>query len=409
MKIAFANILYSKKHLSGGLGTHISTLAAELARRGHEVTILTSGEGSPYVENWARVVPLGQIETFSNRPVLGALYLFRRIGYMIRMTRYVLAHEFDIVETADGGFEQLLLAALRRRKCSLVTKLHGNFRLIYPGRALLGYLAGKAERFVVRRSDAVYASTGEYASAVAGYCGIAREGIRIIPYAIDVEAIARLKSLNLAEEYPAIAGKKLVFLSAGSSPMRKGADIFLETASCCERDDVLFVLSCNDRAFLARVAIPGNVLVVTELNQCQFYNWLRVSDVVVFPSSGESFCIAAHEAMLFGKPVVVSKSVPLEGIAREYPHCRVLPALQPALLAEAIFRFLDREPRVCGVQDESWDEFSQRFASRYGVPAVVDQTEQFYRELRNATVEHWPAGVRSKHEKGAAEPALTRK
>jgi len=381
MKIAFANILYSKKHQSGGLGTHISTLSAELARRGHHVTILTSGEGPPYVENKVRIVPLGRIDTFSHPfQALSLVYLFRRMAYMVRMTRYVVEHEFDIVETADGGFEQAFLAAFTSRRCSLVTKLHGNFRLIYSEHPWFGYLAEKAERFAVRKSDGVYASTAEYAAAIANICDIPLQHIRIIPYAIDVDSIDRLKPIDLVEQYPAIAGKKLAFLSVGSSPLRKGALLFLEAASRSERDDLHFVLSCNDRRFLKDARIPPNVLVVKDLDQCRFYNWLRLSDVVVFPSSGETFCIAAHEAMLFGKAIVVSKHIPLEGIDLAYPKCAILPSLQSSLLAQAIFQFMDEKRRCPDVEED----FHQRFVLRYRIGAVADQTEQFYRWLQNS-------------------------
>jgi glycosyltransferase involved in cell wall biosynthesis len=381
MKIAFANILYSKKHQRGGLGTHISTLSRELTRRGHDVTILTSGEGLPYFENEVRIVPLGRMDTFSHSlQVLSLPYLFRRLTYMISMTRYVVAHEFDIVEMADGGFEQLFLAAFSRRRCSLVTKLHGNFRLIYSGHPWIGYLAEKAERFAVRKSDGVYASTVEYAAAVARVCDISLKDIRIIPYAIDVACIDHLKSFNLLEQYPEITGKKLIFLSVGSSPLRKGALLFLEVASHSKRDDLHFVLSCNDRQFLKNVRIPPNVLVVTELDQCQFHNWLRFADVVVFPSAGESFCIAAHEAMLLGKAIVVSKCIPLEGIDLAHPNCIVLPSLQSSSLAQAISHFVDGKDQYRAIEGE----FRRQFVQRYGISTVADQTEQFYLWLRSS-------------------------
>jgi glycosyltransferase involved in cell wall biosynthesis len=382
MKIAFANILYSKRHQRGGLGTHIATLSAELARRGHDVTILTSGEGEPYVESRVRILPLGRIDAFSHAlQVLNPVYLFRRLAYMIRMTRYVVARDFDIVETADGGFEQLFLAAFLRRKFSLVTKLHGNFRLIYSRDGLLAYLAGKAERFAVRRSDGVYASTVQYAGLISHAYGIPLEKIKIIPYAIETKSAGLLKTApDFIERHPSLRGKRLIFLSVGASPFRKGAPLFLETAARCKRDDVRFVLSCNDRRFLEEAQIPANVHLLADLDQSQFYSWLQASDVVVFPSSGESFCIAVHEAMLFRKAIVVSKEIPLDGIDLEYPKCAVLPSLQSSLLEQAIFDFVDGKAQSFMVEDE----FYERFNLCYGIGTVGDQTEQFYRGLRSS-------------------------
>jgi glycosyltransferase involved in cell wall biosynthesis len=379
LKIAFANILYSKKQERGGLGTHIAMLSSELARRGHEVTVLTSGEGQPYVENRVRIVPLGRIDAFSRSlQVLHPAYLFRRFAYMLRMTRYVLAGDFDIVETADGGFEQLFLAGFFRRAFSLVTKLHGNFRLIYSQRGLLAYLAGKAERFAVRRSDGIYASTIQYAESISHAYGIPLVRIKIIPYAIETQSAELLNPPDPIAQYPSLRGKRIVFLSVGSSPMRKGAPLFLETAARCERDQVRFVLSCNDQPFLERARIPENVLVVGDLDQSQFYGWLRASDVVVFPSSGESFCIAVHEAMLFGKAIVVSKQIPLEGLDLEYPKCAVLENVQADVLERAIFYFLDARAESFAGENK----FYERFALRYGIKTVVDQTEEFYQSMR---------------------------
>jgi glycosyltransferase involved in cell wall biosynthesis len=291
------------------------------------------------------------------------------------MTRYVLKSGFDIVEAAEGGFEQLFLVLIR--KSLTITKLHGNFRHIYSSTTSLGRIMEKLEAFAARRSDGIYTSSLAYARSISNEYKIPLERIKIIPYGIDLSGLDNFETQDLRQRYPTIANKKVIFLTVGSSPERKGARIFVEAAKRVEESQLMFVLSCSDPRFFEAPELPQNLLILPNLERAEFYNWLAQSDVIVFPSQFESFSIAVREAMLFGKAIVVSPQIPFEGVDTEYPRHYILPAIEPALLANAVLEITNGGSNFPAVGPE----FHSRLKNNYDIRRVAQATLDFYKEV----------------------------
>lgn len=374
MKICFINILYSKLSERGGLGAHIQDLSRALARRGHDVTVFTSGSEGVCEDRGVKIVSLGKVSRYS-RPIqlLNPVVLLQRLRYMIRVTRYALKANFNVIEVADGGLEQLFVVFLK--PCPIITKLHGNFRYIYARRGLLTRAVEMLEASVVRRSDGVYTSSDAYASVIAADYRIPRSNIEIIPYGIDITDVDGDRDLLFERQYSNATNKKIVFLTVGSSARRKGAEVFLEVARTSTRDDLLFVLSCSDLAFLSQMKVPGNVLILPNLDRNEFYEWLSRSTVVVFPSHFESFSIAVREAMFFGKPIIASVNIPVEGLDEEYPRLLKLSMIEPTALSAAIWNATSRcLPEVDAA-------FMSRLKNKYDINKVAETTEAYYQKI----------------------------
>jgi glycosyltransferase involved in cell wall biosynthesis len=375
MKIAFFNLLYFHREQRGGLGSHIGTVSRALARRGHDVTILTSGPPAELREDGVRVVRLGPVEPFRDaRQLANPAFVLRRLVYLTRLTRRVLDEGFDVVEAADGGFEQLLL--LRRRPGALVTKLHGNFRQIHSGSGALARLMNAIERRAVRGGDAVYASSVAQAERATRDWSLPRERIAVIPCGIDLGALDPVPRAELDRRYPALRGRRLVVASVGNSPGRKGARIFLRAARLAPGDDVAHVLVCAEPDLLAGTEPPAGVVLLPVLDRPFFHGLLAAAEAVVFPSHFETFSIATHEAMLLGRTVVVSRAIPLEGAARAYPRAIDLPALEPEPLAAAIRQALTA-PRPAPDL-----EIQGRLEREFGIDGVADATLDLYRRAQ---------------------------
>lgn len=375
MRICFANILFSKKDERGGLGSYLADLSVELANRGHQVTVITSGPKTQYTDSGVRVIQLGEVRKFY-RPwqLLNPIYLFQRLVYMARLARYVLRSEFDVVEVAEAGFEPLFLVGFR--KSPLITRMHGNFRYIY-GHQRLTFLMDQLERWMVRHSDGLSAPSLSYAATIAHEYNIPRERIKIIPYGIRMRPLLNLQKVDVAADHPQMNNKKIVLLSVGSSPHRKGATVLIEAAARLTQEPLLCLLLCSDQQFLDSVRVPDNVLVLGNVERAYFYSLLSASDVVVFPSTFESFSIATREAMLLNKIIVVSRHVPLDDVARDYPRAVVLPTLDPVELADTLRALIHDQMRFPDV-DREWH---QRLIAEYDLSRIADLTIDFYQQV----------------------------
>jgi glycosyltransferase involved in cell wall biosynthesis len=376
VKIGFLNILYSKPAERGGLGAHIVTLSRELARRGHAVTVITSGNQPPSIEHGVTILPVGPVERYEGASQLvRPSYVRRRLAYMWRAAQAIRNVEFDLVEVADGGVEHLFLLA--KRSCPLVMKLHGSFQDIHQPPHGLSSAMLALEGYALRHSDAIYTSSEQYASTVAQAYRMPRERIRVIPYGIDLRDLDVEPRQRAVDRFPALAGKRIVLLSVGSSVVRKGGPIFVEMARRYQDPSVRFVLLCSDVEAVQRLAPPANVLVINTLDKADFYGLLAASDVAVFPSEFESFSIATYEAMLLGRTVVVSRSVPLEGPARAYPRRLTLDCLDADCLGDAVRQVLAGEAGLCALQPEQLTELRRA----YSIEAVAEQTLSYYEEI----------------------------
>jgi len=379
LKIGFFNLLYSHRELRGGLGSHIDDLSRALVRRGHDVTVLTSGPPDESLEDGVRVVRLGRVEPYrSPRQLARPAFVLQRLRYLRRLERYVGRAGFDVVEAADGGFEQLPL--LRRRHGALVTKLHGNFRQMHARSGPLAHLVAALERRCVRASDEIYSSAAGPADQAARDYRLPRERFAVIPCGVDLGALRLASRAEFERHHPDLAGRRLVVTSVGSSPGRKGARLFLRTARLCAREGVAFVLVGSTGA-LGEVERGPGVFVLPTLEKRFFHGLLAGADAVVFASQFETFSIATHEAMLLGRTVIASRWIPLEGEARDYPRLIDIARLDAECLSAAVRQALDVAPPP---PDETT---RRRLEAAYGIDHVAEATLALYRQasaVRNA-------------------------
>jgi 1,4-alpha-glucan branching enzyme len=374
VKLCFCNVLYSKKNDRGGLGSHIQDLSQELAKSGHHVTILTSGEKKEYFEERVKIVQLAKVARYSSPwQFLDPFYWLQRFYYMWKLSTYVRRNRFDLVEAAEGGAEQLFLIFLR--SCPVITKMHGNFRHIY-NHNFLARLIEFLEWLVISRSDGVYTSSLAYAKTMALEYKIPLETVRIIPYGIRIKDLYDQKN-NEDNSIAENSNCKTVLLSVGSSPIRKGATLFLEAASELANQKIQFLLASSHDRIQLPMQIPGNVTSIGNLERKQFYSVLSKADIVVFPSQFESFGISTYEAMLLGKIIIISKNVPLEGSARFYERCVVLENLTGKALANTIEDIFGEKIRIPTVNTGTLE----RMREEYDISNIAASTLAYYQHV----------------------------
>jgi glycogen(starch) synthase len=359
---------------AGGIGTHSATVAPALARRGHDVCVLT--RGSPGVEerDGVRIERLDH-RWLPSRPAEHLLSL-RTIAAAARRFRP------DIVQAAEWEAEAWWLA--RFGPTPVVTRLATPTYLLEelnrPPSDNRARLVRALERDQARRSAAVYAPTRAILERVGGDWGLDPAKLERIPNPVSIEEIVRA---GTGEPPFALPHRFIVFL--GRIERRKGVE---ELAAALPR-----VLAANpgmhalligpdpgteggalsERLRSSVEPVAERVRFVGELPREQALAVVSRAELAVFPSLWESFGYVALEAMALGVPVVASRA---GGLAELIDDGRTGWLVAPGdadELAEALVGRLAADSGSGRVAEAAKAE-----ARRYDVEAVADVLLELY-------------------------------
>lgn len=302
MKIGFLNMLASAELAPTGVRTAILELARGLQKRGHEVTVLTSGTPTTYLDQGVTVVQLGKLSPFASwSDLLNPWYVYSRLRYLVRARRFVRRAGLDLLEVSEAGAEQLLFQ--HRRPCPIVVRLHGNVSYTIA-RTLGSRLLESVEGLLARQADAISSPSRGYAKMIARDYRIDPERIRILPHGIDSAALLALSEGHESLRERLGLGDRKVVLFAGALSDRKGAQVLREVALAMrERDDVVFVLA-GDGGKNERLEFPSNVVTTGQIERAELCQLYRQASVFLMPSRFDNFSMSIAEALVFGLPVV---------------------------------------------------------------------------------------------------------
>ncbi len=276
----------------GGAEENTALMARELARRGHQV-LLISPEG-PYTE---RFDALEGVRT-ARAPLRGPLEPARAA-----LAQILHADAPDLVHSHMLRADVLLARQGRRTTYLRCTSLHNMFdreipsrlrRLVYRGLAIWSY----------RRFDAIL-PVSEYVRRYAqAYLRVKDQKVRVVPNGIDATSFRHRAADDHA--VPKTDGK--VVLSVGRLDRNKGQELLLQAMARSRRRDVeVWLVGKGPReAMLRQLALQLPVPV-------RFLGWrddvpalMARADVVVQASRWEALANTVLEALALGRPVVAT-------------------------------------------------------------------------------------------------------
>jgi glycosyltransferase involved in cell wall biosynthesis len=287
---------------TGGIGRHVRALAGFLTDAG--VAVTTVGPA----ETVQRFAPPGQVE-----PGLG-----------VRRVRRVSA-QADVVHAHGVRAGLVAAVALLGRRTPLVVTWHNLVGL--GGRA-----GGRAQAFVARRaavSLCVSPDLVEHVTALGGRARLAPVG-----------ATPRVPSGRPMREVRAALGlrpEERLVLAVARLNRQKGLDVLQDAAAHLPESAVVAV--AGEGPERARLGPPLRLLGARE----DVADLLAAADVVVLPSRWEGSPLAAHEALLAGRPLVATAvgGVPALVGDADPPPAVLVPPEDPAALATAISGLLE--------------------------------------------------------------------
>jgi glycosyltransferase involved in cell wall biosynthesis len=323
----------------GGPASHAPEVAAYLQARGHAVDVVTTAWAPPEqrafrVSAVPRALPPGV------RHVRGAALVHRR------------AREADVVYTT-GMFGRSLAGAAAARK-PYVVKLTADPAFERARRR--GIVAGDVDEFQTRRLDLRIAALrlardvelryaahvfcpSEYLCRLALSWGVPAARVEVLP-----NPYPPLPELPPREDLRASLGMNgctLVF--AGRLSAQKSLGVALRALASVDGITLLVAGDGDQREPLEREArelrVSGRVRFLGSQPRERVLELFHAADAAVLSSSWENFPHSVVEALAVGTPVLATRVGGVTEVVRDGENGLLVPAGDPAALADAIGRF----------------------------------------------------------------------
>jgi glycogen synthase len=335
---------------TGGIGSQYAMLAPELARLGHDVTVVTV---SPDVSRrderdgvHFELVATPRIRTL--RPLVWGQRNHRALG-RLGSPELVLACEYGA-----GAWRY----AHGPHPAPLVTHLHSStIQIARSSQWLLRQrllpivvLQRNLERTQARRSDAIVAPTRsilDWSRRLWGLRGIPAD---IVPNTVDVARVRALQDGEPPDDFPA-GGPVIAYF--GRLEARKGVHVLVQAMQdvWARTPDAQLVLLGADnpwrggsmKAHLLELVGPSEqrLHLLGAQPPERLFPALASADVVALPSLWENFATAALEAMALGSTLVVTSGTGFDEFIRPDRDALMVPRGDALALSSALLRVLD--------------------------------------------------------------------
>ena len=341
--------------LRGGVEEALDGCASGLAKRGHDVTLLTSAprDGDARDEDGVRVIRVKRRGMLFRTPIAP---LARRVPA-----------DADVVHVPATypGVSDIIPLLARRRKQATVLDYHfdvaGTSAAMRAGAAAHLATMGSAMRAATR----VACKSLDYARASPFLRGVDPARLDWVPNGVDC---SEFRADRLRGEHIACVGRLVPY---------KGVDVLLRAMPEVHAMTGARLLVAGDgpEAARLRAMAPECVDMLGRVSRERLRDIMETARVVVLPSANrqEAFGICLLEAMAAGAPVVASD---LPGV-REVARTAGLTARagDPAALARAIIETW-KDPRAFG----SPADIRARVERRYDWSRILPRLEQCYQE-----------------------------
>lgn len=362
----------------GGVESHVESVSAELAKRGHQVVVVTSRlVGTAALEERhgyriRRIPMMGNLFTTPITPGIGA-------GLAEERPDLVHAHSPPPLSSwfAARWSDKMGVPFVLTYHCDLEIPVPGGGLVVETYRRTLG-------RGTVRRADAIVATTDTYAQTSRALWH--RSDVNVVPNAVDPDRFTPAGDERAIREKHGL-GQRKVALFVGRLTHHKGIEEFVRSAQWTGRDVVHVVVGDGPRRAaleaMARQVAPGRVVWAGRVSAEDLPSYYRTCDVGVLPSTSrlEAFGIAALECMSSGRPVVVSDMPGVTEVIEPGVTGLLAEPLDAEDLARKVNAILGDPARATAMGRAA----RARVLSRFTVSAVVDALERVYERALKAS------------------------
>ncbi len=358
----------------GGSGVVATELAQLLAGRGHTVHLISSALPTRLVELGERIffheVEAMRYPLFEYVPY--DLALATKMLEVARLTDLDLLHVHYAIPHSISGY--LAREMLRPRWLPVVTTLHGtDITLVGRDHSYLSIT-----QFGIRKSDGVTAVSQFLREAtLREFCSEC--DIRVIPNFVDLKRMQRRFSPEIHRRF-APSGEKVLIHVSNFRPVKRVDDVIHVFARVRKEIPAVLVMvgdgveQSNAQYLVEELGLTDAVFFVGMVETVE--NYLSVADLMLLPSTTESFGLAALEAMACGVPVVATKVGGLPELISEGEAGHLYPVGDVEAMAGGALNIL-----AAGKLDEFRSNAQQRAADNYSAEQISPLYEAFYKEI----------------------------
>ncbi len=358
----------------GGVETHVSGLARELVRRGHDVTVVTSryDRALPEREEWDGVHVV--------RAKTRAVWL--RTPWAPATKAALAGLEADVVHAHSPPplTSYYAARACARRGVPLVVTVHCDIEVpTLFGPVIESLYRRTLEPATLRRAARLIVTTSTYAATSRA---VWRFNPEVVPNAVDLHRYRPEVDGGPVREKHRLAPNESVVLAVGRMVPHKGMENLIEAAVHVRYAKFLLVGGGPEieslRLLAARLGVADRVVFAGQVPGDVLPAYFAACDVFALPSVSrlEAFGIVALEAMATGKPVVVSDIPGVREVITDGTEGLLADPVNPEDLALKI-RTLLADDRKRALMGRAGREAVER---TYSIQGVVDRIERVYRE-----------------------------
>jgi glycosyltransferase involved in cell wall biosynthesis len=370
LRVLFCTLNYFPATSGGGAEHQARLQAEELARRGHEVTVVCPrSEGLPSATiNGVRVVRLPRLE----------LHRCRTISYLAVLAGFLLARgrRRDVIHVHLAHVQADvigLVATLIRRPYYVKIACGGAVGEV----ARLSRIAWLTRWFGLRHAARAQALSQEIAEELLGV-GVEPSRIVRIPNGIDLEgfAPAGADAQRTGRDALDLPGAGPLALFVGRFADYKGVNELVEAWNTMERDGAnLLLVGAPALDHPADAVLDGPGLLVRGWTQ-DVGQYLRAADIFVHPSHADGMSNALLEAMASGLSIAAARHRATTELVEDRRHGLLFEPRDSASLARALSELVAdaRLRERCGRE-------ARAKAEQYSIVEVVSAIESAYREL----------------------------
>ena len=357
----------------GGVTVHISQLAHQFTRMGHEVKILAPHSPSKGMGENESFVPLGRSVPI---PTGGSIARLSLSFWQHPKVRNLLNREcFDVVHLHEPLMPVLPLFVLQNSNALNVGTFHafyGRFRNYGWSHPILKYWFRRLNGLI-----AVSAAARQYASRF--FPG----DYQIIPNGIDVDHFSAERP-----PIPELDDGKLNILFVGRMEKRKGLRYLLEAFGKLQWDwqDIRLLvvgpgtLDKDCHRVLSERNLR-NVVLLGSVPYSELPRYYRSAHICCAPATGrESFGVVLLEAMASGKPIVASRIEGYSAVLNHGEQGLLVPPKDSTSLAEAL-ALLIRNPKLRSQMGER----GKQSVEQYQWETVAKNVMSYYMALMGKT------------------------